>query len=102
MDGPSKENAQTNGHGSAAEEGASVLTDQALLEILFGEREKGRQWKDTYSGNYSPYYPSPSEAVAGLLLKAAFYSQRDSAQMDRFIRGSALVSSKFDQRRGGT
>jgi hypothetical protein len=102
MDGPSKEKAETNGHGStAAEEGASVLTDQALLEVLFGEREKGRQWKDAYSGNYAPYYPSPSEAVAGLLWKFAFYTRKDRTQMERLIRGSALASPKFDERRGG-
>jgi len=99
MDAPTEEKARTNGRGHA--EGRSVLTDQALLEMLFGEDEKGHQWRDTYHGNYAPYYSSASEAVAGLLRKSAFYSRKDGTQMERLIRSSALATSKFDERRGG-
>jgi hypothetical protein len=97
MAAPSKEKAQANG--DSTHEGGD---DRQLLEDLFGEREKGSQWRDCYEGRYEAYYPSPSEAVAALLLKLAFYSDRDTTQMERLIRGSGLASAKFDTRRGGT
>jgi hypothetical protein len=100
LSSPRRDKVEGNGWGT--EEGTSALTDQALLEILFAERDKGVQWRDTHSGHYEPYYPSPSEAVAGLLWKFAFYSRKDRAQMERLIRGSGLASPKFDERRGGT
>jgi hypothetical protein len=100
MSEPSSEKAGGNGHGIQGER-VATLNDQELLETLFAERGKGRQWKDTYGGNYAPYYPSPSEAVAGLLWKFAYYSRKDHAQMERLIRGSALATPKFDERRSG-
>jgi hypothetical protein len=39
-------------------------------------------------------------AVPAILRKRAFYTGRDPVQMGRLIRGSALASSKFDERRG--
>jgi hypothetical protein len=96
MEAPPVEKAQTNGHSTYAGD------DRQLLEDLFGEREKGSQWRDCYEGHYEAYYPSPSEAVAALLLKLAFYADRDTTLMERLIRGSGLASAKFDERRGGT
>jgi hypothetical protein len=90
-----------NGH-HASVAGQSVLTDQDVLGILFNEVDKGLQWKDVYDGNFEPYYPSASEAVGALLLKLAFYTGKDPIQMERLIRGSALASTKFDERRKDT
>jgi hypothetical protein len=78
-----------------------ALTDQDVVKLLFSEK-KGTQWEATYNGAHAPHYPSASEAVAALLLKMAFYTQKTPAQMDRLIRGSELASSKFDERRGGS
>jgi putative DNA primase/helicase len=82
--------------------GTSKLTDNALLQKLFDERKKGRQWSAIYNGDFQDYYPSPSEAVMGLLEKIAFYSNNDPIQMERLIRGSGLTSKKFDSLRRGT
>ncbi len=89
-----------NGHAAVPPE-APALTDQDVLKTLFSE-QKGAQWESVYNGTLEPHYPSASEAVAALLLKLAFYTRKNLAQMDRLIRGSALANSKFDERRGGT
>ncbi len=89
-----------NGHAVAA--APTALTDQDVLKTLFSEKAKGHQWESVYRGAYEPYYPSPSEAVAALLWKLAFYTQKDPAQMERLIRGSALAGPKFDERRSAT
>src|SRR5215208_5259120 len=98
MSGPAEEKTQNNGQGTEA---ACTLADQQVLKDLFAEREKGDQWRDCYEGLYERYYPSPSEAVAALLLKLAFYSGKDTTLMERIIRDSSLASAKFDERRGG-
>jgi hypothetical protein len=97
-----EDKAQENGGGMQGWSGTSVLTDEQLLDLLFSEREKGQQWRDCYEGRYHDYYPSPSEAVAALLWKFAFYSRKDHTQMRRLIRGSALASAKFDDSRSGS
>ena len=90
-----------NGHATPATATATTLTDQDVLKVLFSET-KGAQWESVYNGALEPHYPSASEAVAGLLRKLAFYTQKNTAQMERLIRGSALANPKFDERRGGT
>ena len=96
-----EENDNGKAHGNANPDG-SKLTDQAVLEKMFGEQDKGEQWLRIYRGDYADYYPSPSEAVAAILWKVAFYSGNDPIQMERVIRGSGLVSGKFDKSRGGS
>ena len=90
-----EENDNGKAHGDANPD-SSKLTDQAVLEKMFGEQEKGEQWRRIYRGDYADYYPSASEAVAAILWKVAFYSGNDPIQMERVIRGSGLVSGKFD------
>lgn len=94
-------NGSENGH---ANPGGSKLTDQAVLEKIFGEEERGEEFRDTYHGVYAKHRPgwTNSEAVACILRKAAFYSGNDLIQMERLIRGSALSHSKFDEARGGS
>jgi hypothetical protein len=96
-----EENDNGKAHGRANPDG-SKLTDQAVLEKMFGEHEKGEQWRRIYRGDYADYYPSASEAVAAILWKVAFYSGNDPIQMERVVRGSGLVSVKFDEPRGGS
>jgi len=87
-------------HGGVA--GISKLTDSAVLEKLFSESTNGGKWREVYNGEFREYYPSPSEAVAAILYKLAFYSGNDPVQMERLLRGSGLPSEKFDSPRGGS
>ncbi len=97
----------TNGsgeNGAHAAPGGSKLSDQAVLEKIFAEKERGEEFRDTYHGEYAKHRPdwTNSEAVASILRKAAFYSGNDPLQMERLIRNSALACAKFDEARGGS
>jgi hypothetical protein len=82
--------------------GITKLTDSVVLEKLFSENKNGNKWRHVYNSDYEEYYPSPSEAIAALLWKLAFYSGNDPVQMERLLRGSGLPSEKFDSPRGGS
>src|SRR4051794_32089304 len=90
-----------NGHDSSRQ--PTKLTDSALLEALFGDKN-GEKHRDIYNGDYKKHNPewSNSEAVASILRNLAYYSGNDPVQMDRLIRGSGLHTSKFDDPRGGS
>jgi hypothetical protein len=75
---------------------------QVILDKLFSEKENGDKWRRLYEGDFEYYYPSVSEAVAALLLKLAFYAQKDEDLMEEIIRSSGLYSTKFEERRGST
>ena len=55
-----------------------------------------------YSGNWQGAYPSQSEADLALCNQLAFWTQRNSEQMDRIFRASGLMRDKWDERRGGS
>ncbi len=91
-------NAQSNGHAAGA---ASTHrpSDSEVLEKLFGERE-GQKWQEVYNGSWELHYDSQSSADAAILHKLAFWTDRDSGQMERIMRGSGLAREKWDSRRG--
>jgi DNA-binding MarR family transcriptional regulator len=91
-----------NGHNAREDPTVSGLTDQRVLELLFAERERGSEFEDVYNGDYAAHHPSPSEGLASLLWRFAFYTGKDPVQMERLIRGSGLPQEKFDTRRRGT
>ncbi|HPR53299.1 MAG TPA: hypothetical protein PLU81_16015 [Deltaproteobacteria bacterium] len=78
--------------------GKSFLTDEQIIEKLFTEKNK-EKFKRVWDGDITDY-KSPSEARAALLLKLAFYSNRDPEVMDRLFRQSGIYDDKWDSRRG--
>lgn len=99
-----EENGNGRGENGRANPGGSKLTDQAVLEKIFGEKGRGEEFRDTYHSDYKKHRSdwTNSEAVASVLRKAAFYSGNDPLQMERLIRGSRLACAKFDEARGGS
>lgn len=66
-----------------------ALTPDQILGKIFCEHE-GRKWAEIYNGNWQGYYESPSDADLALLMKIAFYSNRDRQMMDTIFSGSPL------------
>lgn len=67
---------------------ASLSADE-ILDFLFGEAQ-GSKWNDVYSGNWQAHYPSPSDADLALLMKFAFYSNKDRQLMESMFSASPL------------
>jgi len=55
-----------------------------------------------YAGNWEGVYSSQSEADLALCNHLAFWTQRDTAQMDRIFRSSGLMRPKWDSKRSGS
>ena len=53
-----------------------------------------------YSGNWEGLYPSQSEADIALCNHLAFWTQKNTEQMDRIFRSSGLMREKWDKKRG--
>ena len=53
-----------------------------------------------YQGEWQGVYSSQSEADLALCNQLAFWTQKDTAQMDRIFRSSGLMRPKWDERRG--
>jgi putative DNA primase/helicase len=90
-----------NRHQSAHAGPPPNLSDEKVLEKLFGERD-GQKWRAVYSGAWESHYESQSSADAAILHKLAFWTARDGDQMERIMRGSGLARQKWDTRRGGS
>lgn len=73
------------------------LDDEALIALALIARDDGkfsRLWDGDTKG-----YPSPSEAVAALLCKLAFWTRKNAGRMDTLFRRSGLMGPKWDEKR---
>lgn len=77
----------------------SDLTDDELLERMFAA-SNGPQIRSLFQGDKSTYGGDDSSADMALATHLAFWTQRDSARMDRIFRRSGLYRGKWDARRG--
>lgn len=91
-----------NGHTHTEPHGVSEsnLEDEELIRRASEANDSGK-FRELFSGGYSGH-TSHSEAVAALLLKLAFWSGRDTSQMERVFRHSGLMYEKFESRRGNS
>lgn len=87
--------AQTPQRPALTQGGPSV---PAVLERAFGA-ENGASLRTLYEGGMNGH-KSPSEAIASLCWKFAFWCDRDPSLLDAVVRGSRLCDSKWDSRRG--
>jgi putative DNA primase/helicase len=77
------------------------LDDTEIIDKARGCRT-GYLFEMLYNGNWEGVYPSQSEADLTFCNLLAFWTQRNSAQMDRIFRSSKLYRKKWDSRRNGT
>lgn len=79
----------------------AALDDGELLAKARSARN-GKLFTDLYDGDWQSYYNSQSEADLALCNSLAFWSGRDTAQMDRLFRASGLMREKWDRRQSGS
>lgn len=86
------------------------LEAKKVVEINMDDQEvidKARACKSgylfnmLYQGNWQGVYSSQSEADLALCNQLAFWTQKNSSQMDRIFRASGLMRKKWDEKRGG-
>lgn len=79
---------------------SSSLTDATVLALLFEAKNAPKARRLFGDGEWSACgYRSQSEADLALIRMLRFYT-RDSAQLDRLFRASALMRGKWDERHG--
>jgi putative DNA primase/helicase len=79
------------------------LEDEELLAKMRSS-ENGDRWARLYDdGDWKGAgYPSPSDADLALCSTLAFWTDHDTARMDRLFRASRLIRRKWDELRGPT
>lgn len=77
------------------------LDDNKLLGIA-ANAKNGTLFRDLFTGKWEGHYGSQSEADLALCNLLAFYTGRDSGQMDRLFRASGLMREKWDRQQSGT
>jgi AAA domain len=75
-------------------------TDDDLLRHAYRSKN-GHVVQSLYRGTL-PGGKTTSEATAALLFHLAFWTGKDANRMDRLFRGSGLMRSKWDDRRGSS
>ena len=77
------------------------LTDQQIIDIA-SRASNGAQFLELWEGRWQQRYQSQSEADLALCNMLAFYCGKDTAQMDRLFRSSALMRDKWDRAQNGS
>jgi len=75
------------------------LSDEELINIALSATN-GEKFKKLLDGAWKPDYPSQSEADLAFCAWVAFYSQKNSLQMDRIVRRFGLMRDKWDRKTG--
>ena len=76
------------------------LDDQEVIDKA-RSCQSGSLFNMLYQGNWQGVYSSQSEADLALCNHLAFWTQKNTAQMDRLFRASGLYRPKWDEKRGG-
>lgn len=86
-----------------AEVRKQAIVDLDDAEVIDKARacKTGSLFTMLYSGEWEGLFPSQSEADLALCNQLAFWTGRNSAQMDRIFRSSGLMRKKWDSKRGG-
>lgn len=75
------------------------MNDYEVIDKARNSRS-GNLFNLLYSGNWQGVYSSQSEADLALCNQLAFWTQRNTEQMDRIFRTSGLYRNKWDEKRG--
>ncbi|WP_197150298.1 DUF5906 domain-containing protein [Lysinibacillus sphaericus] len=72
------------------------LSNEKILELMF-KNKGGDRLQSLYFGDWEGYYTSKSEADLAFCNALAFYSNKNSVQMDNIYRMSKLYNRKWDE-----
>ena len=86
---------------STSIQGMSYLSDEQLLSTARAAKD-GPAFEGLWEGRWQEKYKSQSEADFALCCKLAFWSNRDTGQIDRLFRLSGLMREKWDRQQGGS
>lgn len=75
------------------------LEDREVIQKA-SESKSGALFQSLFAGDYESTYGSHSEADLALCNMLAFWTGKDSCQMDRIFRFSGLYRQKWDEKRG--
>lgn len=78
----------------------SSLSDQEVIDKATNSKS-GSLFSQLYQGRWESLYPSQSEADMAFCSMLAFWTQKDTSQMDRIFRTSGLYRDKWDRGREG-
>jgi hypothetical protein len=90
---------QKAGVGQQVCSSAAALSDDEIIQRARSTKNAPK-FTRLWAGQWQPDHPSQSEADLALCKTLAFWSGRDSTQMDRLFRRSGLYRKKWDERRG--
>lgn len=76
-----------------------TMDDQEVIDKA-RSCKTGNLFQLLYLGNWEGLYSSQSEADLAFCNHLAFWTQKDSVQMDRIFRSSGLMRDKWDKKRG--
>ena len=76
-----------------------VLSDDEIIQLACNKPKTGEKFKSLWNGNWNELYDSASEADSSVIFSLAYYT-KDSQQIDRIFRRSALMRPKWDQQHG--
>lgn len=76
-----------------------TMSDQEIVDKARSCRS-GYLFTMLYQGEWQGVYSSQSEADLALCNQLAFWTGKDTAQMDRIFRSSGLMRPKWDEKRG--
>lgn len=82
-------------------EAAERMTDAEVLRRVHHAVNRAKA-ADLYQGRWEEWYPSQSDADAGLVALLAFYTGPCPQQLDRLFRTSGLMRGKWDEGRSTT
>jgi len=77
------------------------LNDDEVISKIRSSKN-GFLFQALFSGNWEGIYPSQSEADYEMCKILAFWTGKDSEQMDRIFRSSHLFREKWDRKQSGT
>ncbi len=95
-------NKQTDAQPAATCDRSVMTAEDKTLCDRIGASKQGEKFTDLFTGQWSEKYPSQSEADMAMLFMLAFWTGKDSKQMDRIFRSSRLHRDKWDSMRGDT
>ncbi len=78
-----------------------VIPGEDILEKMFNS-ERGNEIRKLYNGEVSAYGGDESRADLALCAHLAFWTGKDSYEMDRLFRQSGLMRPKWDRKTSGT
>ncbi|MBQ9632932.1 MAG: hypothetical protein IJV04_08495, partial [Lachnospiraceae bacterium] len=82
-------------------EPCSYLTDEQVIKHATSAAN-GEKFRDFLDGNWQQYYDNQSDADMSFVSMLCFWCGNDSEQIDRIVRNSGMMRSKWDRQQSGS